>query len=133
MALHSEMALSNGGKFSWIEPMEHLIDLAQVNRLETYDNKIVIKNKVKELQKQYKDVIMQYLNDIKSEKEGGKLCTYSLLKDNHEMEPYLKSNMPRHYRCKITAFREDHMIMKLNVDDIVPLKYQQNVDNANFV
>ena len=69
MAYHSEMTLSNKGKFSWIEPIKHLIDLAQINTLETYDSIIVIKNTVKELQEQYKIVIMQHLNTIKFEKE----------------------------------------------------------------
>ena len=48
---------------------------------------------------------MQYLHTIKGNEDGGKLRTYSLLKNNYEIEPYLKSNMPRQYRCKIAALR----------------------------
>ena len=45
-----------------------------------------------------------YINS-NSNSLGSKLCTYSLIKKDHEIEPYLKSNIPRHYKCKITALR----------------------------
>jgi hypothetical protein len=67
--------------------------------------KCIIKDIIQDLQNQYKSVILGYLKSLQGHGLNDKLRTYSLIKSNHDMEPYIKSNIPKTYRCKIACLR----------------------------
>ena len=67
------------------------------------------------------------------DKGGGKHRTYSLLKNDHEIEPCLKSNIPRHYIFKIAALRVGSHDLEIEhwrySNQKIPTKYRY----CNFV
>ena len=63
----------------------------------------LIKNIVKELQKQYMDKVISYLEQLKYKNVQDKQRTYCLLKEEYKIESYLTMNIPRIYRSKITS------------------------------
>ena len=67
--------------------------------------KSIIKEITLDLQNQYKSITFEHLQALKESCNDDKLKTYSLIKNDHELEPYLLNNMPKAYRVKIASLR----------------------------
>jgi hypothetical protein len=103
-AYKSEMDLNKSRILSWLTSVVNIHDLSQWKTGRNQTN-LLIKNIVWDLQTQYKSYILNYLKSVQSNGSNDKLRTYCWIKNNHDMETYLTSNIPRVYRNKITAIR----------------------------
>jgi hypothetical protein len=104
-AYESETEINNMGKLSWVTSVKNINDLSQWNIKDKRISKGLFKDIILDLQNHYKRTTLKYLASLKLDGDGEKLRTYSLIKNNHEMEPYLKNNLHKVYRSKIASLR----------------------------
>lgn len=104
-AYKSELELYQKSKLSWLSTVITINDMTKWNVYEKVAMKCIIKEITLDLQNQYKNIAIEHLQAIKQNYNHGKLETYSLLKNDHELESYLVTNMPKIYRVKIASLR----------------------------
>ena len=86
-------------------PIQNIHDLSQWKVSGKSQMVSFIKEIIQDLQHQYKCLTLDYLKSLQCNGLNDKLRTYSLIKNNHDIEPYLISNIPRIYRSKIACLR----------------------------